>query len=102
MSSAAQVATLDDYVDLTGFQRDVLWQLYHLDGADYGLAIKESLESMGYDQVHHGRLYPNLGTLADKGLIEKSALDKRTNMYSLTDEAAELLADRQSWERGEE
>ncbi|ADJ17139.1 transcription regulator [Halalkalicoccus jeotgali B3] len=31
-------------------------------------------------------MYPNLDSLVQEGYIEKSALDKRTNQYKLTDE----------------
>jgi DNA-binding PadR family transcriptional regulator len=34
--------------------------------------------------IHHGRLYPNLDTLVDKGLVEKGQKDRRTNVYSIT------------------
>jgi len=101
MSSATQQDARESYVDLTGFQRDILWQLTRLDGDVHGLRIKESLEEMGYGEVNHGRLYPNLDTLVRSGFVEKGELDRRTNEYELTDEALELLADRQSWERGE-
>ena len=100
MSTAEQPAT-GGYIDLNAFQRDTLWAIFHEGGAEYGLAIKEALEEGGYGEVNHGRLYPNLDQLVDRGLIEKSALDRRTNEYALTDEATSLLADRQSWERGD-
>ena len=102
MSSATQADVRESYVDLTGFQRDILWMLTRLDGDVHGLRIKESLEEMGYGEVNHGRLYPNLDTLVRSGFVEKGEIDRRTNVYELTDEALQLLADRQSWERGEE
>ena len=102
MSSATQADVRESYVDLTGFQRDILWMLTRLDGDVHGLRIKESLEEMGYGEVNHGRLYPNLDTLVRSGFVEKGEIDRRTNEYELTDEALQLLADRQSWERGEE
>jgi DNA-binding PadR family transcriptional regulator len=82
--------------DLTGFQRDALEAIARLERADetsYGLAIKSRLESQ-YGDVNHGRLYPNLDTLVERGLVEKSALDKRTNEYSLTDDGRGLLRQR--------
>jgi len=99
--AATEQPAAGDYVDLNAFQRDTLWAIFHEGGAEYGLAIKEALEAGGYTDVHHSRLYQNLDSLADRGLIEKSALDDRTNEYSLTKSATSLLADRQSWERGE-
>lgn len=100
MSSGIQ-KTKSDFFDLTGFQRDLLWAIAHEGGAEYGLGIRESLEESGYDEIHHGRLYPNLDTLVRSGFVEKNELDRRTNEYALTDAGNELLADRQSWERGD-
>jgi DNA-binding PadR family transcriptional regulator len=34
--------------------------------------------------INHGRLYPNLDTLVEKGLIEKGERDRRTNFYRTT------------------
>lgn len=83
--------------DLTGFQRDVL---YVLAGSDnpHGLAIKTELEEYYEAEIHHGRLYPNLDTLVEKGLVEKGELDKRTNEYSLTDRGRREIAARREWE----
>ena len=83
--------------ELTGFQRDVL---YCIAGADepYGLGIKRELEEYGGTEVNHGRLYPNLDTLIEKGYVEKSSIDKRTNSYELTDAGRELLSERHDWE----
>lgn len=69
--------------DLTGFQRDLL---YTIAGGDdpHGLALKDELEEYYEIEVHHGRLYPNLDTLVNKGLVEKSETDQRTNIYALT------------------
>ncbi|QKY20502.1 PadR family transcriptional regulator [Halolamina sp. CBA1230] len=83
--------------DLTGFQRDLL---YVVDGRDdpHGLAIKEELEEYYESEIHHGRLYPNLDTLVDKGLVEKGQLDRRTNYYTLTDRGQRELEARREWE----
>jgi DNA-binding PadR family transcriptional regulator len=83
--------------ELTGFQRDVL---YCIAGADepYGLGIKRELEEYGGTEVNHGRLYPNLDTLVERGYIEKQSIDKRTNSYELTDAGWELLTERHEWE----
>ena len=44
--------------------------LYVIAGLDepHGLAIKEELEGYYESEVNHGRLYPNLDTLVEKGL----------------------------------
>ena len=91
----------EQFADLTAFQRDILQVLSLEDGHEaYGLRIKRLLEALYGAEVNHGRLYPNLDTLVEEDLIAKSALDKRTNGYALTDEARNLLAARWAWERG--
>lgn len=84
--------------DLTGFQRDLLYVISGLE-EPYGLAIKEQLEEYYGHEVNHGRLYPNLDSLVEDGLVEKGELDKRTNSYTLTDSGYEALETRQDWER---
>jgi len=97
---AESVGLGGQYAKLTAFQRDILWILS--EGPKYGLAIKRTLEDLYNEEVNHGRLYPNLDQLAEKGLLEKGEIDDRTNSYELTDTALSELEDRQSWERGEE
>ncbi|WP_227380640.1 PadR family transcriptional regulator [Haladaptatus halobius] len=84
--------------DLTGFQRDLLYVVSGLDDP-HGLAIKDDLEDYYEAEVHHGRLYPNLDTLVDKGLIEKSAKDRRTNAYTLTQRGQREIEARRNWEQ---
>ncbi|MFC7165041.1 PadR family transcriptional regulator [Halospeciosus flavus] len=83
--------------DLTGFQRDLLYVITGLDDP-HGLAIKEELEEYYTSEIHHGRLYPNLDTLVDKGLVEKGELDQRTNVYTTTRRGERELEDRREWE----
>ena len=83
--------------DLTGFQRDLL---YVIAGQEkpHGLAIKEEIDKYYEKEIHHGRLYPNLDTLVEKGLVEKGQRDKRTNFYSVTNRGSREIAARQDWE----
>jgi DNA-binding PadR family transcriptional regulator len=83
--------------DLTGFQRDLLYVIAGLD-EPHGLAIKEELEGYYESEVNHGRLYPNLDTLVEKGLVEKGQRDRRTNFYTLTRRGERELDARQDWE----
>ncbi|PSQ43722.1 PadR family transcriptional regulator [Halobacteriales archaeon SW_7_68_16] len=83
--------------DLTAFQRDLLYVVAGLD-EPHGLAIKEELEKYYENEIHHGRLYPNLDTLVDKGLVEKGQRDRRTNIYSLTRRGRRELDARSDWE----
>ncbi|MFB6218852.1 MAG: PadR family transcriptional regulator [Halobacteriaceae archaeon] len=83
--------------DLTGFQRDVLYVIAGLD-EPHGLAIKEELDDYYESEINHGRLYPNLDTLVEKGLVEKGAIDDRTNSYALTARGDRELDARRDWE----
>ena len=84
--------------DLTGFQRDLLYVAVGLD-EPHGLAIKDELEKYYETEIHHGRLYPNLDTLVDKGLLEKGTLDRRTNVYLVTRRGRREIEDRRNWEQ---
>ena len=83
--------------DLTGFQRDLLVVAAGLDEPN-GLDIKDDLESYYTGDINHGRLYPNLDTLVEKGLLEKAKADERTNRYLLTDRGHRELRSRRDWE----
>jgi len=83
--------------DLTGFQRDILYVITGLE-EPHGLAVKDELEDYYEQEINHGRLYPNLDDLADKGLIEKGQLDKRTNSYTLTRRGRREITARRDWE----
>jgi PadR family transcriptional regulator PadR len=83
--------------DLTGFQRDLL---YVAAGQDepHGLAIKDELDEYYETEIHHGRLYPNLDTLVEKGLLEKGQIDRRTNSYEVTQRGHREIEARREWE----
>lgn len=83
--------------DLTGFQRDAL---YVIAGSEdpHGLSIKDTLEEYYEGEIHHGRLYPNLDTLVEKGLVEKGQIDQRTNYYTLTPRGEREITARREWE----
>jgi len=82
--------------DLTAFQHQILIILGGQ--ARYGLAIKRQLEAYYGEEVHHGRLYPNLDDLVERGLVEKSELDKRTNQYALTSDGGDVITAQRQWE----
>jgi DNA-binding PadR family transcriptional regulator len=83
--------------DLTGFQRDLLYVVAGL-GEPKGLAIKEELDEYHASEINHGRLYPNLDTLVEKGLLDKGKKDDRTNEYTVTNRGQDELEARQEWE----
>ena len=83
--------------DLTGFQRDILYAAAGQDEPK-GLALKDELEDYYETEIHHGRLYPNLDTLVEKGLIEKGQIDRRTNSYEVTQRGHREIEARREWE----
>lgn len=83
--------------DLTKFQRDLLYVVSGFE-EPYGLEIKGELESYYESDINHGRLYPNLDALVEKGLVEKGQKDRRTNSYSLTSRGVREIEARRDWE----
>lgn len=83
--------------DLTGFQRDLLVVIAGLDEPN-GLEIKNEVEDYYESPINHGRLYPNLDTLVEEDLVEKTQQDERTNAYQLTDKGWDLIEERRDWE----
>jgi len=83
--------------DLTGFQRDLLTVLAGLVEPN-GLEVKTELESYYESSINHGRLYPNLDTLVEKGLVEKQQEGDRTNVYRITEAGLTTLQTRRTWE----
>lgn len=83
--------------DLTGFRRDCLYVIAGL-GEPKGLAIKRELDEYYESDINHGRLYPNLDALVEKGLVEKGQKDDRTNAYALTRRGRREIEARREWE----
>ena len=82
------------HTDLTAFQIDLLAVTARLETSlenVHGLAIKESLEDIRGEEVNFSRLYPNLDELAEMGIVEKEAIDGRTNSYRVTESGFRLL-----------
>ena len=82
---------------MTGFQRDLLYIVAGLEGPK-GLEIKDELEEVYEGEIHHGRLYPNLDNLVEKGLIDKEEIDGRTNAYRVTRRGRREIDARREWE----
>ena len=83
--------------DLTGFQRDLLVVIAGMDEPN-GLDVKDELETYYESEVNHGRLYPNLDTLVEKGLVDKGQADQRTNYYTVSGRGRRELDARREWE----
>lgn len=88
----------DTFAGLTGFQRDIL-VILAADKVYKGLGVKDELEGYYDEEVNHGRLYPNLDSLEEKGLISKVKIDDRTNGYDITPTGELHLKQRLNWER---
>lgn len=69
--------------DLTSFQIHLLVVTADCEPAK-GLKIKDRMETVYGTAMNHGRLYPNLDTLVDRGLMRKERRDRRTNEYTVT------------------
>ncbi|MFC7009884.1 helix-turn-helix transcriptional regulator [Halalkalicoccus salilacus] len=82
--------------DLTGFQRDLLLIISGLDEPK-GLDVNEEIEKYYGTEIQHGRLYPNLDTLVEKGFVTKGQHDLRTNMYMLTNHGKDEIKAHLSW-----
>ena len=82
--------------DLNGFQRDTLDVVAGL-GEPNGLEIKNHLEEYYESEINHGRLYPNLDTLVEEGLLHKGTIDDRTNYYSVTERGQLALQSHRDW-----
>jgi DNA-binding PadR family transcriptional regulator len=85
--------------DLSGFQRDILYVIAS-EEEPHGLAIRDELMEYYEKEIHHGRLYPNLDELVEKGLVEKGTIDRRTNSYGLTRRGGREIEARRKWENG--
>lgn len=83
---------------LSAFQRDILYVISDLE-TSYGLGIKDALDEYYDEEVNTGRVYQNLSTLVEEGYLEKSAIDKRTNSYTLTEKALQGIEHRLRWQR---
>lgn len=65
-----------------------------------GLMVKDELEEYYDREVRHGRLYPNLDSLVEKGLIEKGQHDQRTNKYLMRESGRREIRARLDWQLG--
>lgn len=83
--------------ELTSFQRDLLVVAAEKDRPS-GQDIKGEIEAAYDAEITHGRLYPNLDTLAEKGYLEKGEIDRRTNYYDVSDRGMGALRDRREWQ----
>ena len=84
--------------ELTSFQRDLLFVVGGLTSAS-GKEIKNEIEDSQGRKLLAGRVYTNLDTLVEEGLIEKGEIDGRTNRYVITDDGREAIEQLYDWQQ---
>jgi PadR family transcriptional regulator PadR len=87
---------MNEMFGLTGFQRDLLVVASGLEKPS-GQEIKDQIQKTIGTEVKHGRLYPNLDTLVERGLLEKGQHDRRTNYYQVTEKGALTIQEQLEW-----
>lgn len=83
--------------ELTDFQKKILTILYQQ--PDYGLGLKRTLQDYYQEDLPHSRVYINLDTLTDHGLVEKQLVDGRTNEYVITRSGQAVVEAEVDWMR---
>ena len=78
------------WFDLTGFERDLIVEIYQMDQPS-GQVIRRRIEAEHGEDVTSTRLYSNLDDLVDYGLIDKGQHDLRTNCYEVTNDGRRLV-----------
>jgi PadR family transcriptional regulator PadR len=89
---------MDDLDAVTGFQRDLLFVLNGHDEPK-GLTVQREVADYYGTDVSPARVYQNLDSLAEDGLVEKGTQDSRTNYYRITEPGQELLDAQRAWKR---
>lgn len=83
--------------ELTAYQRDLLVVIAGLD-SPMGLEVNNELKEYYETEIGSGSLYPNLNTLAEKGLVVKGQQDHRTNTYEITDRGKQKIITFLNWQ----
>jgi len=91
------IVTSQGMIELTGFQRDLLYALAGLDHPN-GITVRDALEEYYGSTVIAARVYQNLDRLENKDYVEKGAADSRTNYYELTGRGRDAIRSRRRWE----
>lgn len=85
---------------LNRFQLDQLAAIEHLQATDAvtsGAAIKAYLQPYFDEELPGARIYQNLDSLVDAGVLERTQHDGRTHEYTLTCAGQACLRDRIQW-----
>lgn len=83
--------------ELTALQRDLLVVIAGATKPS-GAEIRDQINDYYERAISDGGLYPNLNTLQEEGLIEKTTTpERRRNQYTLTEHGEDLLAEHAQW-----
>lgn len=93
--TSSEIEEIAADLDLTKFQIRCLATLSKQDR--HGLGIKDELNDYYSQEVNHGRLYPNLDKLVNRGLVDKSERDRRTNNYAISPKGQAVLECEIGW-----
>ena len=93
MSATDSTTVQNPIADLnTGFLRDMLVVIDSFDERPSGQMVMDRMEDVaGYEDLTHGRIYPNLDKLVRAGYVEKGNIDRRTNWYVISEEGKQAL-----------
>jgi DNA-binding PadR family transcriptional regulator len=81
---------VQDILELTQFQTLTLLTVrYH--GPSTGIDIKRGMDEVVGEEVVKSRLYTNLTRLVDNGYLNREAINRRADEFSLTTKGEELL-----------
>jgi DNA-binding PadR family transcriptional regulator len=74
------------FPELSDFRRDILLTLARA-GATHGAGLVDDLSALRDEEIHDGRLYPNLNALVDADLVEKreNEHDERSHEFVLSE-----------------
>lgn len=84
--------TLECMGELTRFEVECLIAVAQ-NPMERGLVVRDALAEVYGEQINHGRLYPNLDALAERGLLVKHSQhqDNRSNAYEITTDGIKRL-----------
>lgn len=85
------------YSDLSAGQRDILIAValaHGEQGEPTGPVVFDTIERVTNGSVTQSRGYQILQELADEDLVEISGLNRRTNIYEITEHGVNVLQDR--------
>ena len=87
-------------VDLSAFQRDLLWAIFH-ESARTEFELNIEIETYYDAIISTGHVHEELNKLIERDLVVNETRDEHINRYSLTETAHQALEAHRAWIRGE-